>query len=52
MLLILSSAKTLVFDDAFTVPETTQPIFIVFKYQNQVRNSQPPQQQTLFEFSF
>ena len=27
MLLILSSAKTLVFDDAFTVPETTQPIF-------------------------
>ncbi|MDJ0602010.1 MAG: peroxide stress protein YaaA [Crocosphaera sp.] len=27
MLLILSSAKTLVFDDTFTVPETTQPIF-------------------------
>ncbi|MDJ0508916.1 MAG: peroxide stress protein YaaA [Crocosphaera sp.] len=27
MLLILSSAKTLVFDDSFTVPETTQPIF-------------------------
>ncbi|MGK7938967.1 MAG: peroxide stress protein YaaA [Crocosphaera sp.] len=27
MLLILSSAKTLVFDDAFTVPKTTQPIF-------------------------
>lgn len=27
MLLILSSAKTLVFDDAFTVPETTEPIF-------------------------
>lgn len=27
MLLILSSAKTLVFDDAFTVPEITEPIF-------------------------
>ena len=27
MLLILSSAKTLVFEDAFTVPETTQPIY-------------------------
>ncbi len=27
MLLILSSAKTLVFDDDFTVPETTQPIY-------------------------
>ena len=27
MLLILSSAKTLVFNDVFTVPETTQPIF-------------------------
>lgn len=27
MLLILSSAKTLVFDDAFTIPETTQPVF-------------------------
>ncbi len=27
MLLILSSAKTLVFDDAFTIPELTQPIY-------------------------
>lgn len=27
MLLILSSAKTLVFDDAFTVPKITEPIF-------------------------
>lgn len=27
MLLILSSAKTLVFDDAFTVPNTTEPIY-------------------------